>query len=193
MLTLPGNSPEITIEERTIGDFLWERVRQERSNLFAIIDSEKKEEVLRMFITSNVLYKSLFEGTIDERYWGESGFLVDCSSDASFFHWLTTNAWGESCCIYFASRVPFEKLFRHFQKFNRVYLEDDDVVYFRFYDPRVLRVYLPTCNKKEIETFFGDVDGFFLEDEDPRIIITFSRNQTPANEVLLTKKYRLKN
>lgn len=35
---------------------------------------------------------------------------------------------------------------------------------FRFYDPRVLRLYLPTCTSTELEQVFGPVGTFFTED-----------------------------
>jgi hypothetical protein len=44
---------------------------------------------------------------------------------------------------------------------------------FRYYDPRVLRVYLPTCWPAELETFFGPVSAYLAEGEDGREIIEF--------------------
>jgi hypothetical protein len=37
---------------------------------------------------------------------------------------------------------------------------------FRYYDPRVLRAFLPTCNAGELKTLFGDVDQFFIESKE---------------------------
>jgi hypothetical protein len=34
---------------------------------------------------------------------------------------------------------------------------------FRYYDPRVLRAFLPTCTLEEANTFFGPVDAFVAE------------------------------
>jgi hypothetical protein len=35
--------------------------------------------------------------------------------------------------------------------------------YFRYYDPRVLRVYLPTCNASELQILFGPVARYYVE------------------------------
>lgn len=35
---------------------------------------------------------------------------------------------------------------------------------FRFYDPRVLRLYLPSCTTEELDRVFGSVERFILED-----------------------------
>jgi hypothetical protein len=52
--------------------------------------------------------------------------------------------------------------------------EDGEQLYFRFYDPRVLRVFLPTCDRQQLSDFFGPVDYFVCEDEDPVSGMMFS-------------------
>jgi hypothetical protein len=47
---------------------------------------------------------------------------------------------------------------------------------FRYYDPRVLRVYLPTCWPAEVSTFFGPVSAFITGGDDPGEILEF-RNE----------------
>ena len=52
---------------------------------------------------------------------------------------------------------------RHFRKYLMVEAEGDDSrLYFRFYDPRVLRVFLPTCPPESKQAFFGDVERFLF-------------------------------
>jgi hypothetical protein len=167
----------IIAEQKTVASFLWDHVENEQCYLYAIVDSARNEEVFRHFLTGNVIYRSLYEGTMDEQSWRVSGFLVDCNKDSTLFQWITTNAWGESGCIFFTSHASFNTIFKHFQKFNRVYLENDEVVFFRYYDPRVLRIYLPTCTRNEIETFFGEIKNFFIESENQGEIRVFRKEE----------------
>jgi hypothetical protein len=52
--------------------------------------------------------------------------------------------------------------------------EQGKMLYFRFYDPRVLRIFLPTCDAMQLRELFGDaIDSFILEDEDPAFAIRF--------------------
>ena len=44
---------------------------------------------------------------------------------------------------------------------------------FRFYDPRVLRVYLPTCTGDEAEEFFGPVPEILAESEDGGSLLSY--------------------
>jgi hypothetical protein len=55
--------------------------------------------------------------------------------------------------------------------------EDGTRLIFRYYDPRVLRVYLPTCRPAELETFFGPIDAFLTEGEGSGEMVEFRREQ----------------
>jgi hypothetical protein len=44
--------------------------------------------------------------------------------------------------------------------------EDDRWLYFRFYDPRVLRVIIPACTPEESANFFGPISRFVMEGDD---------------------------
>ena len=180
-------------QQVSVSDFLLERVEKEDCNLYGIVDSARNDEVFRYLVTGDVKYKSLFEDTMDVQSYGVSGFLVECKKESPLFQWMTTEAWGDSCCIFFTSKSSFDVLFSHFQKFNRVYLEEDDVVLFRFYDPRVLRTYLPTCNRFEIETFFGEVHSFFAESNDSEVINVFRKGIDTDAEVLMVSGYKIIN
>ena len=46
-----------------------------------------------------------------------------------------------------------------------VKLPNGKQVYFRFYDPTVLRQFLPACLSKEAREFFGPVRSFLMETE----------------------------
>lgn len=180
-------SPPVSVSE-----FLLAQAEKEECNLYGIIDSARDEDVFRHLITGYVQYRSLFQGTMDEQSYGVSGFLVDCKKESLLFQWMTKDSWGNSCCIFFTSKSSFDELFSHFQKFNRVYLEDDEVVLFRYYDPRVLRVYLPTCNRNEIEIFFGDVISFFAENNNGNEINVYNKNGMGTGpDILLISKHKI--
>jgi hypothetical protein len=52
--------------------------------------------------------------------------------------------------------------------------ENDEELYFRFYDPRVLRMFIPTCDRAQLSEFFGEIDYFITQDEDPDFALKFS-------------------
>jgi hypothetical protein len=44
---------------------------------------------------------------------------------------------------------------------------------FRYYDPRVLRVYLPTCWPAELEAVFGPVKAYLLEGAEEGTVVQY--------------------
>jgi hypothetical protein len=61
------------------------------------------------------------------------------------------------------SPADIHMLATHFRKFIYLTIEGQEY-FFRFYDPRVLEKFLPTCNKDQIREFFGLIQYFIAED-----------------------------
>ena len=53
---------------------------------------------------------------------------------------------------------------------------------FRYYDPRVMRVYLPTCNSEEIRAVFGPLQWYAMESEEAGELIRFRPDQEGARQ-----------
>ena len=73
------------------------------------------------------------------------------------------SAWG----FLFASAADPKVLRRHLRRFLRVRTEAGRILAFRYYDPRVLRVYLPTCTPEEVRALFGPIDAIVVEARAP--------------------------
>ena len=73
-------------------------------------------------------------------------------------------------------------LLNHLCKFIRVRNEEGKVLYFRFYDPRVLAKFLPTCTTKELTNFFGKIENFIIETENKEIASCFSLSNSNLQE-----------
>jgi hypothetical protein len=182
---LPGKTVEAKQTVQALpGDFLLKEAEKEDAHLYAIVDSARNDEVFRYFIIGDTPYRSLFEGTMDVQSYGVSGFVIECKKNSPLYDWVTSTLWGQDACIFIVCKMSFDEVFSHFQQFNRVILEGDKVVLFRFYDPRVLRTYLPSCKKQEIELFFGDMICLFAESEEKAIITRFERSDDKSEQDL---------
>ena len=51
--------------------------------------------------------------------------------------------------------------------------------------PRVLRVYLPTCNAKETEQFFGPIEHYLVEGETPDKLLQFGSTDKGADAKII--------
>ena len=49
--------------------------------------------------------------------------------------------------------------------------------FFRYYDPRVLRPFLPTCSSAQMDEFFGPVDEFAVESDDATSLVRYGNAQ----------------
>ncbi|NJO18411.1 MAG: DUF4123 domain-containing protein, partial [Thioploca sp.] len=68
--------------------------------------------------------------------------------------------WG----VYLTSLAPFETILAHLRQWLWVQTAAGEKLYFRFYDPRSLRVFLPTLTLAEQQRFFGPVRRWLVED-----------------------------
>ena len=67
---------------------------------------------------------------------------------------------------------------------------DKSEMYFRFYDPRVLSVFLPTCSPPQVRQLFGPVSAFFVESEDRDVVLRFApdRIEGEPQDVMATQR-----
>src|SRR3954453_19441492 len=107
---------------------------------------------------------SLFRGTAQEPYWACAPYLVktDSAMLAWIFDALLQRPWG----VFVVSQAELDVLRFHLQQFISVELPNGRSAHFRFYDPRVLAVYLPTCNQHELRAFFGPVRAYLVPTAD---------------------------
>lgn len=107
----------------------------------------------------------------------------------SFVHRLAASGrLGPALGVFAISKANFRELRMHLRTFLKVYGPDLTPLYFRYYDPRVLRVYLPTCNELELQTVFGPVLRYIVEDENPVALLKFWREDDECRKerVVLT-------
>lgn len=93
---------------------------------------------------------------------------------SDFIHWYNENSWGKFWGVIINSVATFDELFKHFRRFLTIQDEQGKKLYFRFYDPRVLKIFLPTCDDKQIIEFFGPVESFIVEGDTKVEAIYFS-------------------
>ena len=115
-------------------------------------------------------------------------YLVKLEPKEPFTDWLLNEGWGVHWGIFLRSPTVLRALLDHFRSFHTIELPDQRTVLFRYYDPRVLRTFLPVCNAAELTTFFGPVQTFIVEGEasDAGIRFTF------VPKLLKTEPFQIK-
>ena len=108
--------------------------------------------------------------------------------DGSGYLDLWAQKLGTSAGILLITPAEPEPLREHLRDLFRVTDEEDRRYFFRFYDPRVLRVYLPTCTTAEGKELFGPIRRILCEAEpsDRMLTCKLDRDGVNMDERLLT-------
>jgi hypothetical protein len=156
--------------------------------LYALLDAAREPSVLKVILESKEEHQSLYEGPQGSQLAHFAPYLVRVPQKSALLDTLAQQAWSKSWGVFVTCDTPLKELRAHFRHFLTVKLPDGSQVYFRYYDPRVLRLFLPTCLPEETTQFFGPVKHFLMEAEDPATALHFTR--TPAGaaqkELLVT-------
>ena len=109
--------------------------------------------------------QSLYQGDIGAGLGHVLPWLVRLDPAGGPAAWFVETGFGEAWGSFVVADLPFEDVRRHLRKFNLVTAPDGSSMVFRFFDPRVLRSFLPSCTPTELSRFFGPVKGFLAEAE----------------------------
>jgi hypothetical protein len=101
-------------------------------------------------------------------------YLVALVADDRKTGRFISQAWGNSLGIFLKCDARLETLRRHIQALLLVRDDGSRRLSFRYYDPRVLRVYLPTCRIDEVRTVFAPIERCVMEDRTPDVLLDFS-------------------
>jgi hypothetical protein len=141
--------------------------------VWMIVDGARDRRVFGALLDSYLTYECLYHGDIAPELEVVAPYLVQLEYDDRYSQQLIERAWGNSWGVFLKSGASITTLRRHLRKLLSVRGPKGEILLFRYYDPRVLRVYLPTCRPDELETVFGPIDRFWLEDDSPETILEF--------------------
>jgi len=135
-----------------------------------LLDAAKMEGYIYLAREMNEEHMCLYEGDSEAFLGSSAPWLFELDEYSEFSEWISEHATGNSWGVIIISQAETEVLYRHFRKFLIVQSDAGRELYFRFYDPRVLRDFLPTCDSEQLQEFFGPIDAFVLENEDGNML-----------------------
>lgn len=135
------------------------RAHAAAGRLYAVLDACDTPEVLeRVAERGEGSAVCLYDGTAHEMYAAFAPYLVRI--DGEWLEWIRETLWGEPWGIFALAEVEPEAMRMHFERFLVVRSPDGEEWYFRFYDPRVLDAFLPTCDEAQLAELFGPVGAY---------------------------------
>lgn len=144
-----------------------------RTRLYCVLDGVLVPDLPTRLAEGRIPHFCILPGELDAAAVHAAPYLAYLSPDSKFADEVLaeglTNNWG----ILFHSHRSLLEMRRHFRALHTVFDENGNPLRFRYYDPAVLRKFLPTCNAGELKTFFGDVETFFIGSADGKLVETY--------------------
>jgi hypothetical protein len=134
------------------------------SQLYGIVDCARDPR-LYDWVQASPEKTCLYAGELSDRMARASPHLVRLDQDMPFTRNWRNEGWGKAWGILCRSDLEIVRLRRHLKKFLTAELPTGEKVIFRFYDPRVWRVYWSTLDDEERSKWLDGVESFTAEPE----------------------------
>ena len=117
----------------------------------------------------------LFSGKLQPGVAEAAPYLARIESTDDLTQALLMKGWGHAWGVIVVASpgAQFRPMRRHFRDFLVVRSPQGKSLFFRFYDPRVLRPFLPTCDAAQLRQLFGPVKSYICEGLDPDLPVRY--------------------
>jgi hypothetical protein len=163
---------------KQILDALWPTGQRGYEKIYVVLDGARDQKIYGAVVGTYLRNCCLYSGDLPSQAKLAAPYLVELERDDAFTRYIINKGWGESWGIFFRSPESMERIRRHLRGFLVVKDEKGRRLLFRYYDPRVLRVYLPTCVTRELQTVFGPINRFVVEGEEEDELLRFDFDRT---------------
>jgi hypothetical protein len=159
---------------------------------YAVLDAARDGIVLATLLRSGVDHASLYEGHEGASLCDVAPYLVPLRLDSPLLALIRGDWWGRAFGILLTSLARPADVRACLQRMLVVRLESDRKAYFRFYDPRVLRTFMPIATRGQVSSLFGggDVSAYVCEASDPARMCVFTESADGTVGVLETEMVR---
>ena len=145
---------------------------------FVVLDGAINPAVRDLLNQAGVFYQSLYEGEQAADLAAFGPYLAEIQKGGKLMPFLIKVGWGKSWGVFLSTQMGFVDARRHLRHFLMVDIEGGKRVLFRFYDPRVMRVFIPTCDAEQRKEFFGQIEGIYVESEKETAVHRFAADSS---------------
>jgi len=154
---------------------------RESAPLFAVLDAARDGRVLALLRESVDEFQSLYDGHAAELLEEVAPYLARLPRGSRLLARLVHEGWGDSLGVYLTSARPFKDVRAHLQRLLAASAGGERRrIYFRYYDPRVLRAFLPACDPRRAADLFASTIEKFLVEGPQGEVLQF-RRPTPSD------------
>lgn len=154
---------------------LWPGGAKPKLSVWGILDCARDPKIYLALLESRLEFRCLYSGKLPRELEMVAPHLVELFPTSRLTASWIDEGWGQAWGVFLKIEDP-SNLRHHLRKFLKVRSEDGQRLLFRYYDPRVLRAYLPTCLKDELVQVFGPINNYLTEGETTDELQEFSVN-----------------
>lgn len=148
-----------------------------RRNVWMIVDGARDPRILPLLSELHLEHYCLYAGVLPPALKRVAPYLLQLDYSDEETRRFLEHAWGNSWGVFLKCGQHANAVRKHLRGFLIVHGPDGGRLVFRYYDPRVLRIYLPTCIEEELRTVFGPIECFWMEDgNSPKNMLEFRLN-----------------
>jgi len=177
---------------------LWlNRGHEQEPIVYVILDGARNKKIHPMLRESNARFSCLYDGKLNYELTVAAPYIVRLEQNADFTHELIQQAWGNSWGIFAITHKPATLIGVRRNCKKIAFVRDEETqkkMLFRYYDPRVLREFLPTFTGESLQQLFGPITAYAMESNDATQLIHFNLKlpeltlQTTKLQRILTEK-----
>ncbi|MCG8551925.1 MAG: DUF4123 domain-containing protein [Desulfobacterales bacterium] len=149
-----------------------------KSRVYAVLDGASIKNLLLHLDEHEPDYFCLYQGDLPHDVEEAAPYLVHLEKESPFTQWVIEKGWGNHWGIFAVARENIKAMRKHFRTLIMVKDPDGKRLFFRFYDPRIFKTFLPTCNGDELAEVFGPVTCYMQEEDEPDTLLAFRQENS---------------
>jgi hypothetical protein len=161
-----------------------DKLFSEEDNVYAIIDGASCPDLRFKIYDWEPKSTCLWTGDLAPDLQEVAPYLVLLDKDSTFTNWLIEQGWGNHWSIFASSKLDFKGFRKQIRKLLLVKSPEGQNLVFRFYDPRVIEVFLPTLVSEQAAEFFDGLINVFFQKTSSDDFISANYDGTFAKVVL---------
>lgn len=164
---------------------LWSKDLSPAYRVWAVLDGARSDRIYSSMVATYAEHCCLYSGELPSAMKIAAPYLLSLDLEIPTTRYILNQGWGNNWGIFFRSNSAMEALRRHLKKLLVVKDQTGQRMLFRYYDPRVMRAYLPTCWPSELDALFGPIKSYLVEGTDSDSVIQFRLDEGRLLEKVL--------
>ncbi|MFQ5412131.1 MAG: DUF4123 domain-containing protein [Phycisphaerae bacterium] len=169
---------------------LKENLLNARTRSYCVLDGAAVPDLPKRLYEMDPPNYPLIRGNLTPDMVHVAPYVVFLGPRDDFTNWIIDEGFGKNWGIFVQCRFSINEMRRHFRELMNVNDETGKPLLFRFYDPRVIRKFLPTCDEGQVEAFFGKVERYFVESGEGETMLVYTHENGGLSTTELDLKER---